>query len=491
MELKYTNPILHFDFSDPDCIRVGNDFYMIASSFNYLPGIPLLHSKNLVEWELINYIVPKLDDYFDEVHHGEGLWAPSIRYHDGWFYAIIPDPDRGIFVTKTKDPYSKWEDMWCVIPGCGLIDPCPIWTVDKCYIAVGFAKSRIGFNSKIGLFEVSCDLKHQISETYQIVYDGVNNNPTIEGPKFNYRNGYFYIMAPAGSVKGGWQVALRSKNIYGPYESKVVLMQNGTKINGPHQGALIDLDENDNWAFIHFQDKWAYGRIVHLQPVSWHNDWPICGHCGDPLLAGAPVLEEKYPINIKTDYKINLEEDFKAGKLSLLWQTHANPKDNWFSFDDGLVLNCVQTKEKNLHLVPQLLTQKVPALEFDVETLFDLSNLKVKDKAGFTMMGQTYTFLEFECINNEYYVNLYEGSFKSNDIKIQTLKIDSNIVKVELLTRNEAIYDLKYQYKINGNTFGGAYYASAGRWIGSTYGVYAKGNGGSAKIKYFNTKVIK
>lgn len=83
-------------------------------------------------------------------------------------------------------------------------------------------------------------------------------------------------------------------------------MQNGTKINGPHQGALIDLDDNDNWAFIHFQDMWAYGRIVHLEPVMWYNDWPICGHVGDPLLAGAPVSEADYPLDVKTNYKIDL-----------------------------------------------------------------------------------------------------------------------------------------------------------------------------------------
>lgn len=145
--MKYTNPILQFDFSDPDAIRVGNDFYMVASSFNYVPGIPLLHSKNLVEWELINYVVDILPKEFDDVLHGEGLWAPSIRYHDSWFYCIIPDPDRGIYITKTQDPYGKWEPMWCVIEGKGIIDPCPIWIDDKCYMTVGFAKSRIGFNS--------------------------------------------------------------------------------------------------------------------------------------------------------------------------------------------------------------------------------------------------------------------------------------------------------------------------------------------------------
>ena len=489
--MKYTNPILQFDFSDPDVIRVNDDFYMVASSFNNVPGIPLLHSKNLVEWELVNYIVPRLPDYFDEVHHGEGLWAPSIRYYNSWFYCIIPDPDRGIFVTKAKNPLGEWEPMWCVIEGKGIIDPCPIWVDDKCYMAVGFAKSRIGFNSEIGIYEVSTDLSKQISPSYTIVYDGHNNNPTIEGPKFNYRNGYYYIMCPAGSVKGGWQIALRSKSIYGPYESKIVLMQNGSKINGPHQGALIDIDDNDNWAFIHFQDMWAYGRIVHLEPVLWYNDWPICGRVGDPLLAGTPVSEDDYPINLKTNYKINLNDDFKNNKLSLLWQTQANPQNDWFSFDNGLILNCVKTKEVNLHLVPQLLTQKVPALEFDTKTKIELQNLKENDAVGFTMMGSNYTYIEIKKENNKLYISLNEGSFDSNDRSIFKEEYQGDTIEIGILARNEAIYDLRYQYLINGEKLGESYLASAGRWIGTTFGLYAKGFGGYAKVKYFNTTKLK
>ena len=489
--MKYKNPILQFDFSDPDAIRVGEDFYMVASSFNYVPGIPLLHSKNLVEWELINYVVPSLPQEFDEVLHGEGLWAPSIRYHDSWYYCIIPDPDRGIFVTKNQNPYGDWEPMWCVIEGKGIIDPCPIWTDGKCYMAVGFAKSRCGFNSSIGVYEVSTDLKKQISNSYKIVYDGHDNNPIIEGPKFNYRNGYYYIMCPAGSVKGGWQVALRSRSIYGPYESKVVLMQNGTKINGPHQGALIDLDDNDNWAFIHFQDMWAYGRIVHLEPVCWFNDWPICGQAGDLLLAGAPVSEADYPINLKTDYKIELNDDFKDNKLSLLWQTQANRKPSWFDFDEGLILNCVNTKELDLHLIPQLLTKKVPALEFNTTSLVELQNLKNNDAVGFTMMGSKYSYLQIEKKNDKLWLSLYEGSFNEHDECILKEEYHDNRIIFGLKARNEAIYDLRYQYTVNGREMGNSYLATAGRWIGATFGLYAKGNGGYAKVKYFNTTKLK
>lgn len=492
-KLIYKNPILQFDFSDPDVIRTNDDFYMVASSFNYVPGVPVLHSKNLVEWELINYVYDKIPfERFSEVCHGDGAWAPAIRYHNGLYYCIIPFPDEGIYISCAKNPRGKWSDLWCLIEGKGIIDPCPIWTDDgKCYLAVGFAKSRIGFNSCIGVYEVTPDLKKKITD-YKIVYDGHDNNPTIEGPKFNYRNGYYYIMCPAGSVKGGWQVALRSKEIYGPYESKVVLMQNGTKVNGPHQGALVDIDDNDNWAFIHFQDMWAYGRIVHLQPVKFVNDWPLCGLVTDDLLGGAPVEYGEYPVNLKTDKCVPLSDDFKGDKLSLIWQTQANREDSWFRVSDGLRLNCVHDNDLPLHLLPQLLTLKVGALEFDSQVRFEL-NLKDGDEVGYTVMGEEYTYICIKVINNQKYFMIIKGSFNTEEEVIFKEIYNEDVVKFGLSVRNEDIYEMKYQYYLNDKPIDLRFTAKAGRWVGTTYGIYAKGVDGSgyAYTKEFITLKIK
>ena len=492
-KLVYRNPILQFDFSDPDAIRVGEDFFMIASSFNHAPGVPVLHSKNLVEWKIINYVFDELPfERFKKVQHGDGAWAPAIRYHNGIFYAVIPFPDEGIYVSETTDPFGKWSPLRCLIPGKGLIDPCPIWTNDKCYVAVGFAKSRIGFNSCIGLFEVSTDLTTVISD-YKIIYDGHDNNPTIEGPKFNVRGDYYYILCPAGSVKGGWQVALRSKNIYGPYESKVILMQNGTKINGPHQGALIDLDDNDNWAFIHFQDMWAYGRIVHLEPVTWAQDWPLCGEVNDPLIAGAPVAMGHYPVDIKTGDSVQISDDFKTPYLSLMWQTPANKPEGMCKFGDGLVLNCIETKENPLHLVPQVLTTKVPALSFNISVDF-VSYLKADgDETGFTMMGESYTYLCLKKEEETVYLCLFKGTYHTGEEVVYKEKTDETYFNFMIKCENEAIYDLKYTYYVNGKALPYTFYAKAGRWIGTTYGIYARGvkDGGFARFTNFNVDVIK
>ena len=330
--MKYKNPIILGDYSDPDVIRYKDSFYLIASSFNHTPIIPILKSKNLIDWKILRYVSDKLPyERFNDVCHGEGIWAPSIRFHDGYFYITAPMPDEGIFVYRTKDIEKGEFESWLLIPGKGLEDPCPIWTEDgRCFIVIGFAKSRAGFNSCLGLYEVTPDLKNKITDNYTIIFDGHDTQPTIEGPKFYYRNNMYYILAPAGSVKTGWQTALRSKDIYGPYEQKIVMAQNDSKINGPHQGALVDLTDGRD-VFIHFQDLGPYGRIVHLEPVTWYNNWPIIGDAKDLLLTGTPVSEHDYFILEKSNYKIETSDLFNKNKLSLMWQLPANQNKAFYS----------------------------------------------------------------------------------------------------------------------------------------------------------------
>ena len=478
--MKYKNPIIVQDFSDPDVIRVGDDFYMVASSFNYTPGVPILHSKNLVDWEIINYVYDKIPfEEFNEVQHGCGCWAPSIRYHDGWFYVVMPFPDQGIYVSKTKDPYGKWSDLWCLIPGSGLEDPCPIWVDDKAYLVIGFIKSRIGFNSKLAIYEVSTDLTKQISETYTIVYDGHDMNPTIEGPKFNQRNGYYYIMAPAGSVKTGWQTCLRSKNIYGPYEAKIVLLQNDSKINGPHQGALIDIDDNDNWAFIHFTDQDCYGRITCLEPVEWINDWPICGMVKDKEggLGGTPVLENDYLLDIKSDYHLDMSDDFKKD-LNLHWQTPANIDEDWYYVFNGLYLKGVNTS-KPLHLVENVFSQKINYYDFNASVKIS----EISSTAGLCITGMNYAYI---CLENGF-VKIKEGSFSGDEKVVFEIEYDKKEITFGVYFRYPGVYYFKYndvllkQYKFK---------AVKGRWVGSRIGLFSI-NGWYSKFQDFKVKGVK
>ena len=198
---------------------------MTSSSFQCFPGLQILHSTDLVNWEIIGAAL--LDDYpvlpeyqgteldwRKKVQHGNYVWAPSIRYHDGWFYIYCGDPDQGLFMTKTQDPRGPWEPITWVMKGKGLIDCCPLWDEDgKAYLSHGCAGSRAGIKSVLFVAPMSPDGTKVIGPS-RIVYDGHENQPTIEGTKFYKRNGYYYIMSPAGGVKYGWQVELRSKNPY-------------------------------------------------------------------------------------------------------------------------------------------------------------------------------------------------------------------------------------------------------------------------------------
>jgi beta-xylosidase len=255
--------ILFADYSDPDVIRVGDDYYLVSSSFQAVPGLPILHSRDLVNWTIVGHAVDRLPSPdFDRPQHGNGMWAPSLRHHDGWFWIYVGDPDRGIYMTRARDARGPWEPLTLVKEAKGWIDPCPLWDDDgSMYLVHAWAKSRAGFNGVLHVNRLSPDGRRVVDDGV-MVFDGRERHPTIEGPKFYKRNGWYYIFAPAGGVKRGWQTVLRSKHVYGPYEDKIVLE------GGLHQGALVD-----EW-FVHFQDRGAYGRIVHRQPVRWINDWP-------------------------------------------------------------------------------------------------------------------------------------------------------------------------------------------------------------------------
>lgn len=409
----YQNPVLHADYSDPDVICVGDDYWMTASSMNHIPGLPLLHSKDLVNWRLVQYAMPAMTiPGYDKPRHGSGIWAPSIRFHDGLFHIFVPTPDEGIFVTSAKDPAGEWSPFRCLLAGRGYIDPCPLWDDDgTAWLIFAFARSRIGFKSVIAIAPMTPDAQALTGE-YEILFDGRETQPTLEGPKIYKRNGLYYIFAPAGGVQQGWQVILRAPRLRGPYEEKIVLHQGSTDINGPHQGGWVETPQGEHW-FLHFQDKDAFGRVVHLQPMYWEEDWPVMGirHAGQKI--GEPVRIYRKPAcgfpqaNIAAgdpEARLSLEasDDFtRAGRLSLQWQWSGNPHASWFSLEEN---------PGSLRLFPapalpimqrlgdrnNLLMQKFIAPRFHATAKFEISDLKPGVQFGLVLMAQTYRALAVE-----------------------------------------------------------------------------------------------
>ncbi len=414
----YRNPVIFSDYSDPDCICVDGVYYMTASTFNYVPGLPILTSTDLVNWRLRNYALPSIPEArYSVPRHAQGVWAPAIRYHDGLFYIYYGMPDEGIYMVRTADPLGTWDAPVLVLPGKGLIDPCPFWDNDSnAYVIHGYAKSRIGFKSYLGIFPMTADGTRATGDD-KLLFDGTKNHPTIEGPKVHKRDGWYYIFAPAGGVATGWQVCLRSRSIDGPYEDRVVLKQGSSETNGPHQGAWVETPEGSHW-FLHFQSRGLYGRITHLQPMSWGADgWPFIGQADenpvDPasiatgedareaaLIANAADCGVPVDVYDKPHNRCGVpcgqvgSDDF-TGKLGLQWQFMGNWKPDFYDCGEGrLRLYARQLPEggDRLWQCPQAVTQKIACYAFCATTTVDVTHLNVGEQAGVGLVGGQYAY---------------------------------------------------------------------------------------------------
>ena len=488
----YTNPVINADYSDPDvCVGAsGEDYYLTASSFQCIPGLPILHSKDLVNWEIINYALKELEprEVFDKPSHGNGVWAPSIRFHNGEYYIYWGDPDHGVFMVKTKDPAGEWEKPVCVIAGKGYIDTTPLWDDDgRCYLVNGWANSRSKFASVLTVRELSADGTKAIGQPV-IVFDGNGTeNRTCEGPKFYKRDGWYWIMCPAGGVPTGFQLAMRSKSPYGPYEHKIVLQQGKTAINGPHQGGWVHTKYGEDW-FLHFQDKEAYGRVVHLQPVDWSTGWPIMGKKGEP------VVTYKKPQSSSTTIVNPVESDeFNSPVMGKQWQWHAN-YDEKFGVPTAFGTFRIYTYKlsegwKNFWEVPNLLLQKTPADEFTVTTKLRFTSKADGQFGGLLMMGLDYSALVVRRVGQEF--QLVQMTCKAADKgKAQTESIIATLKptatdKTEYKPGiHEDIYlrmkvknsELQFSWSQNGKKYqdcGDVFRMKEGKWIGAKFGFVA------------------
>lgn len=485
----YKNPVIHADYSDPDAIRVGTDFYMVASSFDQVPGLPILHSRDLVNWALIGHALHRQPPYehFAKTQHGNGVWAPAIRYHNNVFYIYYPDPDFGIYVIQAHTINGPWSQPELVVGGKGLIDPCPLWDSDgKVYLVHGFAGSRAGIKSVIAIKELSADGKKALDEG-MIVFDGHEKDPTLEGPKLYKRNGYYYIFAPAGGVSTGWQLVLRSKNIYGPYERKVVMDEGKSGVNGPHQGAWVNTTTGEDW-FLHFQDKDAYGRVVHLQPMKWVNDWPVIGLDKDGDGIGEPVLNYKKPNVGKLYPMVNPVEsdEFSQVGLGLQWQWQANPGGT-FAFADAangvlkLYTQKVPDSSRNLWCVPNVLTQKFPADSFSIVTKLTFHpNIKLSnEEVGLVVLGKSYAAIALQSNKNGTLSLNYKeclNADKGNSENLISLlpALTSNTIYLKADVHRNAL--CRFSYSLDGKNFvrnDKAFQAVSGQWIGAKVGLFA------------------
>lgn len=500
----YTNPVLFSDYSDPDLIRVGEDYWMTSSSFTCFPGLQILHSTDLVNWEIVGAGLPSLEprEDFDNPSHGNGVWAPCIRYHDGMYWIFWGDPDYGIYQIHTTDPRGEWSKPHLVLAGKGLIDTSPLWDDDgRVYLVHGWAGSRAGFKSILSVCEMNSDCTKVISDQV-LVFDGKKTgNDTVEGPKFYKKDGWYYIFAPSGGVKTGWQLVMRSKNVYGPYEHKTVLHQGNTDIHGPHQGGWVTDVKGDSW-FMHFEDRYAWGRVCHLQPMTWTEDgWCIIGVDSNGDGIGEPVLNYRRPATgsapaVKGLSALAVTSNFTGTSIPLNWQWNANPQFNWFMMNPSLGclrLHCIKNPEgwKNLRDTPNIISQKVVGPAMSYTSRFEYRPSYAGERVGLIVDGRSYSTIEMNYDGTNITIvrrDCIDANQGAEEKVLCSKQIQNGSIWFRVDVKGECM--CTFSYSLDGKkftAFGPEFKGREGDWIGAKIGYFAvseikKNDGGTVEV---------
>ncbi|MDE7347450.1 MAG: glycoside hydrolase 43 family protein [Muribaculaceae bacterium] len=379
----FANPVLNADYSDPDIVRLGNKYYLTCSEFHFM-GMPVLESEDLVNWRIVGQIFDRIDlpGYSDMAKYAEGTWAPALKYHDGKVWMYVCTPEEGLFMSRADNPVGPWEPLHLVKGIAKWEDPCPFWDEDgQAYLVR--SRHRAG---PIIIHRMSPDGKRLLDEGVT-VYEG----PVAEGPKIFRKDGYYYISIPEGGVGEGWQTILRSKDIYGPYESRRVLEQGETDINGPHQGSLVETPEGD-WWFAHFQSAGARGRVMHLQPVRWKDGWPEIGKDNDGNGVGEPMHIVPMPSGRSVRaFTPQTSDEFEGASLGLQWQFNHNPADERLSLSEHPgYLSIKPLKASRLRDARNQLTQKIMGYRSEATAAIDWSGMKPGDRSGLLCIGKKF-----------------------------------------------------------------------------------------------------
>ena len=488
----FINPVLNADYSDPDIIRVEDKYYMVASDFNHL-GMQVLESSDMVNWTLISQIYDRMDypGWDTNEHYGGGAWAPSIRWHDGRFYVYFCTPDEGLFMSTAEDAHGPWEPLHLVKGVEKWEDPCPFWDDNG---AAYLGRSQWGAGPII-IHRMSADGK-------QLLDDGVTvyTGPVAEGTKFLKYNDYYYLVIPEGGVARGWQTVLRSKNIMGPYEKRVLLEQGSTDINGPHQGSLVDTPDG-KWWFYHFQDIAPRGRVLHLEPVIWKDDWPLMGVDIDGNGIGEPVYVWKNPMPSvpslpQTDDEFTGNEKHWVGQqqraLGLQWQWNHNPVDNAWSLDERkgwLTLKALKAEE--MKDSRNMLTQKTMGYVSEATTKIDCSQLKNDTYAGLSCIGRSWRGVGVCQVDGKLWFYVEDTGHRE---LVRELK--RKVVYLQLQADSDE-NEFTFLISEDGRNFapvGETFIMRSANWKGARVGLYCYNTSteaGQAQFDYFHYRILK
>lgn len=481
----YINPVLNADYSDPDVIRVGKKYYMVASDFHFM-GMQVLESDDMVNWKIISQIYDRFDlpMWDSNMRYAGGSWAPSIRYHDKKFWVYFCTPHEGLFMSTAENPEGPWSPLHCVKAVEKWEDPCPLWDDDgQAYLAHSLHGA-----GPIIIHKMSSDGKELLDEGVT-VYRG----PVAEGPKFLKKDGWYYISIPEGGVTSGWQTVLRSRNIYGPYENKRVLETGTTAVNGPHQGSLVETREGE-WWFYHFQETHPLGRVVHLQPASWKDGWPVIGVDYDGNGVGEPVHVWKKPaVKVKNSepFLPQSSDNFEDGTKGLQWQWNHNPHDAYWSLTerDGWLTIRAQ-KSEGLAMAHNMLTQKCMGFVGTATVSLDITEMADGQRAGLLAIGNLFYGIGVLKEDGKCYIYVDD----KNQVTLMK-EIDQNEITLSVTyDANRNIFRFAYgKDKESLVAYGPEFSLRSGFWKGARVGLYTYnilGDAGKAHFDGFDYPIV-
>jgi beta-xylosidase len=394
----FTNPVIAADFPDPDVILVDSTYYMVNTTMFTFPGVPVLKSHDLVNWHYCCNAVQRFDfsscyDLDGCNRYGHGQWATSLKYHNGKYHLLFITLDEGGFLCTAAKPEGPWQMR--KLPK-GFYDPGLFFDDDgRIYVAHGY--------SNIHITELDTNFAPKGKDS--LVYTG-DIRRGLDGTHVYKINGYYYMYSTYGGLDG-IQVALRSRNIYGPYKQKVVIYDTTHGVNfGIHQGALIRTQTGEWWTML-FVDSGPFGRFPSLQPVTWVDGWPMVGVNGKAVVMyRKPKVGREYPVTM-----LPTSDEFDGTELGMQWGWNHNPDPTQWSLTEnpGSLRLSTANVVDSLPKARNTLTQRMFAYYSDTlatiaSTKIDFSHMKEGDIAGLAVFQDPYAFIGIKRSNGKNYI---------------------------------------------------------------------------------------
>lgn len=457
----FQNPVLPSDFSDLDAIRVGDDFYAISSTMQFSPGMAVLHSKDLVNWEVISHVVkdltqisPKLNwDKMDS--YGKGIWAGSIRFYKGKYWVYFGTPDDGFFMSSASNPAGPWEPLHQVWKVSGWDDCCSFCDDDGqiYFIATNFEPDPVNHKKyNIHLFKMTPDGKNIIQESDRIIYQSQGS----EANKLYKINGKYYHFFSEVKTEGRVIMMERSKSLTGAWEVKQLNHVDKKLDKEPNQGGLIELKNGQWWFFTHHgRGDWE-GRAASLLPVNWVAGWPIIGKVGADTI-GTMVWSGKKPIIHQTTKLVRqTEESFSEKILSPDWEWNYQPRASKWSLSarKGHLrlyafqpINPQDTVDILLRAGNTLTQRSLRTQECTVTIKVDIANMSDGQQAGLTHFSTTsIANIGVKQRGNKRHIVF---TYKNQEIVGQEIK--SKVIWLKSTWNYDGMN--QYYYSLNGNDF--------------------------------------